>query len=285
MFPTAEQIRTAAYLRWERRGLLHGRDVDDWAAAEQDLLFSLNYELIAHHKLDAGEPAFVGRRSPRVCRFCEGSPPRSPFADAVRPIPQALGNQSLLALDECDECHVRFTELIVTDFERFILPYLAGKAAPGRGASPPIPVSAYKGLIQMALAILPPGELEYVPDAIEWVGNDDHDADLGAFAGLGLGCYVHSAGPYRAPFAAIARRTADDAPMPYLLFFLGTSGMVFQAPIPLCIRDEDLEAGAMIVPRVAIPSNGPPYAPIEYPTCSFLPLAAREAQRPARSRP
>lgn len=285
MFPTTDQIRTAAYLRWERRGLAHGRDLDDWTAAEQDLLFALNYRLIAHHKLDAGEPTYLGRRSPRVCRFCEGSPPRSEFADAVRPIPQALGNQSLMVLDECDECHMRFSELIVTDFERFILPYMTGKASPGRGASPPISPSAYKGLIQMALAILPAAELDYLPDAIEWVGNDDHDTDLGTFAGLGLGCYVHSAGRYRAPFAAIARRVEDDAPMPYLLAFLGTSGMVFQAAIPLCVRDEDLEAGTTIVPRVAIPANGPPYAPFDSPSCSFLPLAAREARPVARLRP
>lgn len=284
MFPTTDQVRTAAYHRWERRGPSHGRDLDDWAAAEQDLLFTLNYELIAHYRLDGDEPTTLGRRSPRVCRFCEGSPPRSAFSEAVRPVPQALGNQSLLVFDECDECHIRFTETIVTDFERFILPYLTGKASPGRGASPPIPASAYKGLIQMALAILPAGELEYLPDAIEWVGNDDHDADLGAFAGLGLGCYVHSSGPYRAPFSAIARRVGDDSPMPYLLSFLGCSGMVFQAPIPLCVRDEDLEAGATVIPRVAIPFHGPPFPPIDHQACSFLPLAAQEVRRAARLR-
>ncbi len=281
MFPTADHIRIAAYHRWERRGFAHGRDFDDWTAAEQDMLFALNYSLIVHQKLDGPEPTYLGGRQPRVCRFCEAAAPRVSFAPFTRPIPQALGNHTLLTLDECEECHLRFTEEVLTDFEKFVLPYTTGKAVPGRGASPPMPVAAFKGLTKMALSLVPQPELEFFPDTLEWIANPDHDADRGAFAGLGLGCYVHQAGPFRAPFVALARRREDDAPMPYMLVFLGTSGLVFEAPLPLCVRDEDQEAGATLVPRVSIPFGSPPFGSID-PACSFLPLAAGEPKRNAR---
>jgi hypothetical protein len=278
MFPNADHIRIAAYHRWERRGFAHGCDFDDWMAAEQDMLFALNYDLIAHYKLDAPQPVHLGEREPRVCRFCEGSAPRVDFAESTRPIPQALGNHAVQSLDECEECHLRFTEEVLTDFERFALPYATGKAQPGRGASPPISVGAFKGLTKMALSVMPEPELEFFPDTLEWVANPDHDADRATFAGRGLGCYVHQAGPFKAPFAALARRREDDAPMPYMLFFLGTSGLVFEAPLPLCVRDEDQEAGATLVPRVSIPCGSPPFGAIDS-ACSFLPLATGEPAR------
>jgi hypothetical protein len=53
-------------------------------------------------------------------------------------------------------------------------------------------------------------------------------------------------------WAALARRVDDDAPMPYLLAFFGVGQHVFQVPLPLCARDEDLDR-VLIVPRVPSP--------------------------------
>lgn len=274
MFPTPEQIRIAAYDRWLRRGRAHGHDCEDWAAAEQDLLFALNYQVIAHYRLDESEPRSVGRRQPRVCRFCEQAAPRARFTDPIRPIPEELGNQSLQALDECDDCHAQFAEGALDSFLRF------HETLRDRVTAGPIGLAAYKGLTKMALSLLPEAELEYVPDTLEWVSNPDHEVDQATFAGLG--CHLHRGRPEDGPFAAVARRRDDQAPVPYLLLFLGTAAGVFEAPVPLCVRDEDLEPGAILVPRVASPL-GPPFSPTD-PWCAFLPLATTQPRRPAAAR-
>ncbi len=71
MRPTSEQIQHAAYERWLRRGYSHGRDRDDWLAAEKELTFLLNYRTIAEYSLDSGDRSVVGKASSPRCRFCE----------------------------------------------------------------------------------------------------------------------------------------------------------------------------------------------------------------------
>ena len=71
MRPTSEQIQYAAYDRWQRRGYTHGRDGDDWHAAEKELTFLLNYRTIAEYPLDSQDRIVLGTASPRRCRFCE----------------------------------------------------------------------------------------------------------------------------------------------------------------------------------------------------------------------
>src|SRR5262249_45001299 len=113
-----------------------------------------------------------------------------------------------------------------------------------------IPLAAFKGLTRMALSLLPARELDHFPDAIEWVCNPDHALDGRSFEGPG--CLVHAAPDIsRAPWAALARRVDDDSPSPYMLFPLGTSGLTFESPVPLCIKDEALDDAAQPLPRVA----------------------------------
>lgn len=279
MVPTFEQIRTAAYHRWERRGFAHGRDFEDWTAAEQDLLFALNYQPLSLYRLDEPEPLAIGRAKPRVCRFCEMDERRVAFGEAVPAIPAALGNRSLVGLEECEECHELFEGGILAEFEAFARPFLKGSCLPREGQGGLVPrghisVAAYKGLTKIALAVMPRALLEYFTDAIEWVNNPDHETDRGAFDGLG--CYVHADGTGQSPFVALASRIEDDTPYPFLLVFLGVSGVVFQAPVPLCVRDEDHEE--LSYPWVASPL-GPEYGPVD-PACVFVPLAASEARVP-----
>jgi hypothetical protein len=49
------------------------------------------------------------------------------------------------------------------------------------------------------------------------------------------------------------RRVDDEAPMPYMLFFVGAADLVIQAPVPLSIRDEDLDGERTIIPRTDSP--------------------------------
>jgi hypothetical protein len=267
MVPSPDQIRDAAYGRWERRGGSHGRDRDDWLRAEQDLLFALNY--LVYARIGSGPAAGVGGNGNghgaarvgepglRVCRFCEQTPPRARFSRASGPGP-VLRNDGTLILsvpDECDECRQFFEESVEADVQRFARPIRSGWPPGGPlpaslASTPYVPIAAFKGLTRMALACLPRAELAAFEDAIEWVGNAEHDFDAGAFGPLTCDLHVF-ADPFPAPWATLSLREDDDAPMPYALFHLGDGCGLFQIAVPLCGRDDDLDGRAVIVPHAA----------------------------------
>jgi len=276
MLPSPDRIGVAAYHRWQRRGHGHGLDRRDWLAAEQELTFAMNYEVVARHRLDGVGPRRLGDPQARRCRFCEGSAPRVRFDGARPAIPASLGNVALFTLEECDECHAQFEESIGADLDRFAGPIALGDAA---GPSAFVPVAAFKGLARAALAILPAAEIELFEAAIEWVGNPDHDLDSRTIAGME--CLVHGLSePSPFSWAAIARRSDDEMPFPYLLAFFGTGRAVFQIPLPLCSRDEEIE-GDWTIPAVASPF-GVGRGPLES-RFAVVPLSSsRPASRPAR---
>jgi hypothetical protein len=277
MHPTAEQIAEAAYHRWERRGGGHGGDRDDWVAAEKDLRFGLNYRYVARYAL-AGPTVLLGKDGApgrRLCRFCEQSAPAATFSGPPA-LPRLVGNAALVAWDECDDCRAHCDAHLAGAFEAFARPWLAGPpGGPPPGAG--VPVAAWKALVRMALSVLPGDELHHFDDTAEWVANPDHDRD--AVLLRGLGCHVyHTPAPVASPFAAVARRV-DDAPWPYMLFFLGASRAVFQTHLPFCPRDEDLEDDGVRGPELSM-SLGPGPA-LRASTCAFLPVMAAVA--PARA--
>jgi hypothetical protein len=266
MDPSPGQIGVAAYHRWERRGRQHGHHVYDWLAAEQELLFALNYELIASYRLDGVAPRHLGDEDDRRCRFCEATAPRATFEAARPAVPSSLGNASLFSFEVCDDCHAQHEESVGAHLDRFVDAIRRGDL---RDRSHD-PIAAFKGLARAALAVVPEGELQYFEDAIEWVGNPDHDLDSRSIGGMD--CYLHAL-PEVSPFSwvALARRIEDDGPFPYLLAFFGTGDLVFQIALPLCVRDEDLEV-SWIVPRAPSPF-GVGRGPIE--SRSFvIPLAS-----------
>lgn len=258
MVPTFEQIETAAYHRWLRRGAGHGRDADDWLAAEQELLLALNYRVVARHVLDGPGPVVLGDGAQPRCRFCERA---THDADPAPVVPTALGNTALFSSAICSDCRDEVLDPLEADFLRFARPFVAGTALSiasfERVPSPSyVPIAAFKALVAMALLLLPEEELQFVEDATEWVANADHDLDAGVIGRLE--CRLHIV-PNEAvhPWVALARRTDPDAPLPYLLFSLGSGRAVFQAPLPLCVRDDDLDGAPVIVPRAwpAAPSG------------------------------
>lgn len=251
MRPTREQIEVSAYHRWQRRGGEHGRNHDDWVAAEKDLAFGLNYRYIARHRLD-GPLVLLGKAEAeeaglrRRCRFCEQAEPVTAFPDPSPAVAACL--PALRAWDECDECRSAYESALAGAFESFARPMLG--PSPSR---PPaeIPVDALKELHRMALSLLPPTELHHFGDTIEWVTNPDHAREARLLDDLGCHVYLTPA-PVSAPFIALARRIEDDAPWPYLLVFLAISGAVFQTHLPLCTRDEDLEGAAPRGPELSM---------------------------------
>lgn len=245
MFPTADQIEHEAYLRWERRGGSHGNDRGDWCAAEQDLLLTLNYEVAAFYALNANAPQFIGSEGRRVCRFCEQAAPIATFSAIPRALPSFLENRSLFTYEECDDCHAHFASSVEADLEAFTNQWRSGS---GSDALARTSIAALKGLAKMALSIMPAAELHSFEDTREWVVNPDHDFDLRLFGELGCGLHALRSIPAD-PWTALVRRVDHEAPMPYMLFFVGTGNVVIQAPVPLSARDEDLDGERTIIPR------------------------------------
>jgi hypothetical protein len=259
MLPTSDQIRAAAYDRWQNRRSEHGRDRDDWLRAEQDLLFTLNYAVVA--RVGSAPPVDLGppqTRLPgaRVCRFCEQAAPRARFSGAHDRLPVLRGNGTLemSVPDECDDCRRLFDESFGADLSRLILPIRDG-CPPGdplpRSIStrPYVPIAAFKALTRMALACLPRAELATFEAAIEWVNNPDHEFDARAFGPLSCVLHLYAA-PFPAPWAILSLRGDHDVRVPYALFHLGDGCAMFQVVVPLCSRDEDLDGQTLVIPRV-----------------------------------
>ena len=248
MHLSSDQIAVAAYYRWERRNFAHGRHAHDWLVAEAELTFAANYEVVARYRLDGVAPRELGDPDELRCRFCERTTPHASFAEPWVAIPSVLGNEAIYTLEACDDCHAQYEESVGGDLDRFVRALRAGGAEASRAF---VPVAALKGLTWAALTLLPAGEMEYLEDAVEWVSNPDHDLDSRSIAGME--CILHRlAEPSPFSWASLARRLDDDAPFPYLLAFFATGDTVFQIPMPLCTRDEELE-GHWRIPPVASP--------------------------------
>jgi hypothetical protein len=261
MIPTSDQIQRAAYHIWLRRGQIHGRDRQDWLEAEKEQTFQLNYRTIVELALDSTKPKVLGERPVRHCRLCERTSKHVDF-DSPRPVmPGLTGNHALLTAEVCDECQVESLDPLEDDFKRFWRS-LRTVLSEGdtRHASAPrnsVSVAALKSLIAGALLVVPEAELMYFLDTMEWLNNPDHDRDAGLFAGLS--CQV-----YDAPFSnqkawiSLARRLDDDAPLPYMICLVASSGIIVQVPLPLCLRDQDLDGRPVSLPD-------PPLSPGDRP--------------------
>jgi hypothetical protein len=284
MLPSHDQIARAAYERWERRGRLHGFDREDWIASETDLSFTLNYQTLAEYSLGEAEERVLGRERPR-CRFCEQSPPRASFSRLRPVVPQEVGNTSLFTREVCDECAGQFADSIDQDFLRLwrSLEVLRSEDFSFRELRVPgaITIAAFKSLIRMAICIVPEAELATFTDTIEWVSNPDHQFDSRLFGGAG--CLVYRTHvPFAPGWIRLTRRIEDEAPVPYMLFFLAADRLILQVPLPLCSRDEDLDGVDMTLPEQSFSTGrGSDYRPS---TCMVLPLKAADQAKPRRFR-
>src|SRR4051794_22987655 len=119
MRPTSEQIQHAAYERWLRRGYSHGRDRDDWLAAEKELTFLLNYRTIAEYSLDTGDRSVVGRASSPRCRFCERTSSKLKSGPRPSVVPGNLGNAPPSTTEICEDCQGDWREPLDAEFRAF----------------------------------------------------------------------------------------------------------------------------------------------------------------------
>jgi hypothetical protein len=284
MRPTSDQIRHAAYERWQRRGYTHGRDREDWQAAEKELTFLLNYRTITEYRLDSGARLVLGDTSPRRCRFCERASDQVGFGPPRPVLPAVIGNRSLLTAEVCDDCQRDWRDPLDAEFRAF----WESLGADGLGRDPhgepqgrpAFSVAVFKSLIAGAILILPEAELPSVLDAVEWVSNPDHESDDRLFAGAC--CQVYSARFLKnRSWISLARRVDADAPLPSLLYFLGHGGVMIQVPVPLCLRDEDLDGRAVHQPERAL--SGGDGHDFQETRVTLLPLVLSR-RRPSRER-
>lgn len=248
MDTTLSQIQLAAYLRWERRGRNHGHDEEDWAVAQRQHRFSTHYRLIASIRGDdPGADQSGGGRLSRRCRFCQQVMATPSFS---RVMPESMGSTSPACLDQCEECESLFAEGIDQDLVRFLeRDSIHGQTAESSG----IPIAAFKGLVKMALGIMPLRDLEDHEDTIEWITNPDHNFDFRVFSGLS--CVTHQmADAYPSAWAAVAEKTNDGEPWASRLFFLGMQRSAFMISVPLNPRDEDLDLTGELLPDIYPPA-------------------------------
>ena len=250
MRPTVDEIQRAAYDRWERRGWMHGGDRDDWYAAVAEMTFRVNYRTIVEYALDGRGPAVLGDAPVRRCRFCERSARPAAFG-APRPV--VPGRDSLLTGEVCDDCQSDWRAALDEVFRGFLarLGRQDSSVAEARGS---FSIAVLKAMAASALLIMPGSELRYFSDALEWVTNPDHEADDRLLHGAECRVYRASFLGER-PRATLARRLDEEAPIPYMLWFLECDGMMVQVPLPMCVRDEDLDGLAIEHPE-RIPSAG-----------------------------
>jgi hypothetical protein len=251
MLPIFDQIQRAAYHLWLSRGQVHGRDQEDWHDAQIQLTFNLNCRTIVEYALDAPARTILGDGPIRQCRFCERDSDQVEFSAPCAVLSALVDNPSLFTAEVCDECQADCLAPLDVELKKFwkalrtIL-----EADPARRAlsnRKGLSVAALKSLIAPAFLIIPQFELMYFPDALEWINNPDHDCDASLFAGISCQAYDARSSAQR-PSISVAKRLADGSPLPYMLCLIQSRGIAVQVPLPLCLRDQDLDSRLVTVP-------------------------------------
>jgi hypothetical protein len=250
MFPRGEQIQDAAYVRWERRGRLHGFDREDWLGAERDLVFGLNYAPVARYRLGGPSDVVPADRRPR-CRFCEQERAGGWDTTDVIPPDAGLGAGALWTSAECDECHEAIGAATTPELARLVAAVSSVAADPAATASIELTVGALKALARIALLIAPEADLVHYADTAEWIGNPDHEQDRGALAGAFAWVYLPHV-PMPGSAVSLVRKMDPDAAFPHLVLLLGTPRWVIQAAVPFGTPDDDRDGEHWPMPRLSL---------------------------------
>lgn len=311
MRPSHEQIERAAYDRWRRRGGQHGDHQADWVAAEDELIFALNYRVVT--RVDLDQTPARRPRGERLCRYCESSSATRP-RERPRSSLGLPGASQVLDPCECDICRTEFLDDLAVHFQRFAEPFfhvpttrgLASRPryireGEGEGEGPThhihqprhaedgvlhllLPgepchsIAAFKYLTRLAIALLPRDDLEEYAAAVEWASNPNHAQDVSSLGPLVCRAYL-TPRPFATAWVALARLIDPEAPHPAMLLFAGCGSAAFQIAVPLGQRDEDRDGEAIHEPTITLP-GAIERAPRERP-CLCLVMNADAAIRGA----
>jgi hypothetical protein len=204
------------------------------------------------YPLDAPGTLILSDRPVRYCRFCERTATHTVFGSAGPVVAGGL-ESSLFSEAVCEECRSAFRGALSEEFRLFQVAILNGISDAASGdrlrASAVYSSAVFKALVTCALTIMPESELRYFVDALEWVSNPDSERDAPLLRER-ASCRVYSAEFLRQrSWTSLARRTENDAPFPYMIFFLCQGGVLIQVQVPLCIRDQDLDGRPVRIAR------------------------------------
>ena len=82
----------------------------------------------------------IGGKGERLCRFCNNQRKPTTFKNKAHAISEALGNKTVILLDECDECNKEFSETIEPDIIQYLSLFRTFFDVKGKGGS-----KKYKG--------------------------------------------------------------------------------------------------------------------------------------------
>ena len=86
------------------------------------------------------------------------------------------------------------------------------------------------------------------------------------------------------PWTTLERRIDDEAPLPYMLYFLARGGIVVQVSVPLSVRDQDLDGrGARLPVRSLTVGEGPHYREVRPTVLRLVDPATRARARGRRA--
>jgi HNH endonuclease len=90
-------------------------------AAELFAFYDKNYEFYVDLQLPAGPGSEIrlGSLVPRSCRYC-GATEKSQFKKVAHAVPEAVGNRTLISLDECDRCNEYFGRELDQHFANYL---------------------------------------------------------------------------------------------------------------------------------------------------------------------
>lgn len=86
-------------------------------------IFENTYDVVSHYiLLPSGNKSFIGKKKPSLCRYCKRNEEDTTFKKRSHAIPEFLGNKTLIANDECDQCNQHFSSHV----EEHLAKYLEG---------------------------------------------------------------------------------------------------------------------------------------------------------------
>lgn len=145
--PAHDEVERFAFSLYQRRGEgKHGFDKADWYMAKRAVIFHKHYERVVLYPLVAPKPVWLGDKKLGHCRFCQPGSKRT-FSDDSHAVPHLLGNRSLFAGYECDQCNKLFSQTLEDHLGKMLTPVRAVLGIRGKKGIPSYKTDAKKSRI------------------------------------------------------------------------------------------------------------------------------------------
>lgn len=87
--------------------------------------FESVYDLVSHYDLPQGnfKKRYIGKKPPKLCSYCNRNNEETRFRNRSHAIPEFLGNKTLIAYDECDQCNKHFGSKVEEHLAKYLGAY------------------------------------------------------------------------------------------------------------------------------------------------------------------